>query len=138
MALIQKNREPTPRELMIFGVLIGPFFGLIGALVLWRSGAWMIAAVFWSIAVLSAIVYHCVPSVKRPTYMAWMAVMYPIGWLVSHALLAIVYFGWITPVGLLMRLCGYDPMRRRLCRGAESHWIRRKPVKNVNRYFRQY
>ncbi|MHC4116818.1 MAG: SxtJ family membrane protein [Planctomycetota bacterium] len=138
MALIERNREPTPYELRVFGLLLGPFFGLIGVLVLWRAEAWTITTVCWIIAVLSAIVYHGVPSIKRPTYMAWMAAMYPIGWVISHALLAVVYYGWVTPVGLLMRLCGYDPMRRRLYRGAASHWVRRKPIKNVNRYFRQY
>jgi hypothetical protein len=53
-------------------------------------------------------------------------------------LLALVYYGWITPIGLLIRLFGYDPMRRRLDRTAKSNWIRRKPIKNVDRYFRQY
>ena len=138
MALIQKNREPTSQQLKVFGLLLGPFFGLIGALVLWRAGTWTIPVVCWIVALLSVIVYHCVPSAKRTMYMAPMTVMYPIGWLVSHALLALVYFGWVTPVGLAMRLFGYDPMRRRLARQKASHWVRRKPVGNVNRYFRQY
>jgi len=138
MALIERNREPTSSELRMFGLLLGPFFGLIGVLVLWRAEAWVIATVCWVIAVISAAVFHCVPSIKRPMYTAWMAAMYPIGWVISHVLLALVYFGWVTPVGLLMRLCGYDPMRRRLHRGTASHWVRRKPIKNVNRYFRQY
>ncbi len=138
MALIQRNREPTPRELEIFGSLLALFFGLIGALVLWRASSWTVAIACWTIALLTAIVYYSVPSVKRPTYMVWMAVVYPIGWTITHLLLALVYYGWITPVGLLMRLCRYDPMRRRLNRRAESHWIPRKPIKNVNRYFRQY
>jgi len=138
MALIEKHREPTPYELRVFGLLLGPFFGLIGALVLWRTGAWTIAVVCWIMALLSGTVYHCTPSVKRPTYMVWMAVMYPIGWAISHALLALVYFGWVTPIGLLMRLFGYDPMQCRLNQSKGSHWVRRKTIGNVNRYFRQY
>ena len=138
MALIDRNREPTAHELRVFGLLLGPFFGLIGALVMWRAGAWTVAVACWIIALFLAIVYHCAPSVKRPTYMVWMAVMYPIGWSISHALLALVYYGWVTPVGLLMRLFGYDPMRRRFRRHKGSHWVRRKPIGNVNRYFRQY
>ena len=138
MALIERHREPTHYELKVFGLLLCPFFGLIGALVLWRAGVWTIATVLWGAGLLLVVVYWCVPSVKRPMYMAPMAVMYPIGWTISHALLALVYYGWITPVGLLMRLFGYDPMRRRLNRGAASHWVRRRPIRNVNRYFRQY
>ncbi|UCE50229.1 MAG: hypothetical protein JSW47_08700 [Phycisphaerales bacterium] len=138
MALIEKNREPTSQQLKVFGLLLGPFLGLIGVLLFWRIGTWTIPVVCWIVALLWAMVYHCVPSIKRTMYVVWMAVMYPIGWLVSHALLVLVYFGWITPVGLLMRLFGYDPMRRRLGREAASNWIRRKPAGNLNRYFRQY
>ncbi|KPK38642.1 MAG: hypothetical protein AMJ65_12580 [Phycisphaerae bacterium SG8_4] len=138
MVLIDRNLEPTHRQLKVFGLLLGPFFGLIGALLLWRTGTWTIPAVCWIVALITAIVYHWVPSIKRTMYMAPMTVMYPIGWLVSHALLALVYFGWVTPVGLLMRLFGSDPMRRRFNRQKASHWVRRKPVGNVNRYFRQY
>ncbi len=138
MALIQRNHEPTSRELRIFGLLLVLFFCLIGAIVLWRASLWTIATVCWTTALLVAIVYYSVPSVRRPMYMVCLTVTYPIAWTITHLLLVLVYYGWITPVGLLMRLFGYDPMRRRLNRQAKSHWIRRKPIKNVNRYFRQY
>jgi len=138
MALIQRNREPTHRELRIFSLLLVLFFGLVGAVVLWQARLWTIATVCWTIALLLAIVFYCVPSVRRPTYMTWMAVMYPIGWAITYLLLALVYYGWVTSIGLVMRLFGYDPMRRRMNRQAKSYWIRRKPNKNINRYFRQY
>lgn len=138
MALIQKNREPTSRELRIFGLLLALFLGLIGALVLWRASSWTIATVCWTAALLVATIYYSMPSLRRPMYIVCLTVTYPIGWTITHVLLVLVYYGWITPVGLLMRLFRYDPMRRRLKRGTNSHWIRRKPNKNVNRYFRQY
>ncbi len=138
MALIERNREPTPHELMVFGSLVAPFFGLIGALVLWRTGSWMAATALWLAGSLLAVVYACAGSVRRPTYKAWMALLYPVGWAISHLLLALVYYGWITPVGLTMRLFGRNPMRRRPGREAMSHWVKRKPISNVNRYFRQY
>lgn len=138
MALIEKNREPTLRELMIFGLLLVPFFGLVGAFVRWRAGSWTAPTVLWAAGLLLGGMYLCTPSVRRPIYVAWMALLYPVGWVISHMLLALVYYGWVTPVGLLMRLFGYDPMRRRLGRELTSNWIKRKPVDNVNRYFRQY
>ena len=138
MALIERNHEPTPHELRVFGLLLGPFFGLVGAIVLWRAGSWTVTIACWTVALLSAIMYHCMPSIRRPMYMAWMAIMYPIGWAVTHLLLALVYYGWVTPIGLLMRLFGHDPMRRRVNRRAGSHWIRRKPIEDVSRYFKQY
>jgi hypothetical protein len=114
------------------------FVGLIGTLVFWQTSFRTVAAVCWGAALLLAVVYYGVPSTRRPMYVAWTAVMYPIGWIVAHALLALVYYGWITPVGLLMRLFGRDPMQRRSNREARSYWIRRKPITDMRRYFRQY
>ena len=138
MALIEKNREPTSRELMIFGLLLAPFFGLIGMLVRWRTGSWTAPTALSVAGLLLVIVYLNTASVRRPVYATWMALLYPVGWAASHLLLALVYFGWVTPIGLLMRLFGYDPMRRRLGRERASNWVKRKPTENVNRYFRQY
>ena len=36
--------------------------------------------------------------------------------------------GLITPVGLLMRAFGKDPMRLKTEAGAESYWIDREPL----------
>jgi hypothetical protein len=68
----------------------------------------------------------------------WMTAVYPIGLVIAHVLLGVVYFGWITPVGLLMRLFGRDPMHRRLDRSAASYWVRRRPASSASQYFRQY
>ncbi len=61
----------------------------------------------------------------------------PIGWVLSHALLAAVFYGVVLPVGLAMRLAGRDPMTRRLDRAAASYWVGRERVDGSERYFKQ-
>ena len=56
----------------------------------------------------------------------------------THLLLAAVYFGVLTPIGLIMRLAGRDPMERRIDRAAPTYWVARRPVTDVRRYFRQF
>lgn len=70
-------------------------------------------------------------------YRAWMAAFRPVGWSVSFLLLACVYYVILTPTGLLMRALGRDPMERTIDRSATSYWVRRKPVTDPRRYFRQ-
>jgi hypothetical protein len=41
--------------------------------------------------------------------------------------LAIMFYGVITPMGALMRIFGKDPMRLRHSGSAESYWIKRDP-----------
>jgi hypothetical protein len=52
--------------------------------------------------------------------------------------MAVVYYMLLTPVGLLLRLCGNDPLRRRLDRQATSYWTPRSQDVPLDRYFRQF
>jgi len=43
----------------------------------------------------------------------------------SHVVLAVVYHVVLAPIGLVRRLLGGDPLRRRFDRGADTCWIER-------------
>jgi len=79
-----------------------------------------------------------VPSLRRPMFVGWMYAAYPLGFIVSHVLLGLVYFGVVTPIGLLLRAVGHDPMTRRFDRSAKTYWIAREQTRDVRRYFRQF
>lgn len=70
-------------------------------------------------------------------YGAWMRAGRPAGWVVSRVLLAAVFYGVITPIGLMLRLGGRDLLGLRLDRGASSYWRVRGPGEG-GRYFRQW
>ena len=66
-------------------------------------------------------------SILHKLYAAWMAFGRGLGWIVSHAVLTVVYFAVVTPIALIGRLCGHDPLRLRLDPDADSYWIERDP-----------
>jgi hypothetical protein len=80
-----------------------------------------------------------VPQAIRWVYVGWMLAAFPIGWLVSHLLLAAIFFGVIMPIGLILRVLGRDPMRKSFDRSASTYWIARptEPT-DSRRYFRQF
>ena len=43
----------------------------------------------------------------------------------GRIVMAILFFAVVTPVGLVMRTAGRDPLRRRLDREASSYWLAR-------------
>jgi hypothetical protein len=63
---------------------------------------------------------------------------YPIGFVVSHLLLGVIFYGVFTAIGLLMRLFSYDPLQRRLRTGESSYWTPIQSVTNKAEYFRQF
>ena len=137
MALLDVNWKPARRELRQFAMIWIGFFGLIGVYALWRHDSQRAAVVFWAVAV-AGLAGVALPSLFRPVYLAWMALAFPIGWTVSHLLLVIVYYVVLTPIGLLMKLVGFDPLERRFDRSADSYWVAHETPKDATQYFKQF
>ena len=135
MALFQPNPNPTARELRWFAGLWFPAFWGAAGVAVWRRGHVDAAAAVWLTAAAIAAAGLAWPQVIRPVFLAMMRATYPLGWVLSHVVVASAYFLIITPVGALMPM-RHEPMRRRLDRSARSYWI---PCERAGRgrYFRQ-
>jgi hypothetical protein len=91
------------------------------------------------VAVVVPVVGWTVPSFMRAVYVGLSYLAWPIGFVVSHVLLGAVYYLLVTPIGLILRVVGYDPMHRRFDRKAQSYWIERDDAQRDPRsYFRQF
>jgi len=134
--MIDRTRPPSRRDLRVFGFAFAVVFGLLGALVMRRGGPPAASAALWAIGGLGTLAYAALPAVRWPLWRAWMAVFYPVGWLVSNAMLVLTYFLVFTPIGLVVRLG--DPLRRRLEPEADSYWTARSAPRDPESYFRQY
>ena len=138
MALLEIKRHPTPRELRWFGVGLAVFAALAGGLLHWRFEAPAGARMVWMGGGALAAVYFAAPPLRRWIYLGWLYAAFPLGWTVSHVLLAATYYLVLTPTGLLVRLFRGDPLDRRPGRSQTSYWAARRPVRDVRRYLRQF
>jgi hypothetical protein len=137
MALIEINRQPSARELRWFGVGLLVFAGLIGALVVWRTGSWWAARAIWGAGGAMTVAYFAMPPLRRPVYLGWCYAALPIGWAISHLLLLAIFYLVVTPIAVAMRLAGRDPMGRRF-EDRLSYWVPHEPGGDLGRYFRQF
>jgi len=126
----------TRRQLRDFGLLVGGIFGAIGLWpLLWRQQSprtWAIA--LFVVLVVPALV---APRVLAPAYWAWMKLAEVLAWINTRILLGVVFYGVVTPIGLVMRLFVRDPMHRQLDRQGESYRVRRvsRPAAHMLRQF---
>ena len=68
----------------------------------------------------------------------WMRIAGVLGHVNSRIILGITYFFLITPYGLIMRLFGRNPLRRRGPR-QETYWVpRRKPRQSTRQFERLF
>ena len=128
---------PTPSQQRWFGLILLAVFGVIGTMVGWQLEAWGASRVLWGFGLGLALLYTAVRPLQRPLYYAWMHMVFPIGWVVSHLALAIVFYGVVTPLGLVMRLFGRDKLERRIDPKAKTYWTERPADTDPSRYLRQ-
>jgi len=139
MAVIEINRNPTRKDLNQFGFIWLGFLAFFGVIARFKLGEPTVALVLWVAAVVVPVVGWLIPSVMRAVFLGMSYAAWPIGFVVSHVILALVYYLVFTPVGLAMRIFGYDPMKRRFDEAAPSYWVKRDPVESeAKRYFRQF
>ena len=139
MALLEINRDPDPKQLRWFTALWFPAsFFIIGFLLYGRSADLLPAAIFWRIAVVVPPLGLAFFRLMGLVWIVWMTLVFPIGFVVSHVILLAIWWLVVTPIGLLMRLAGKDPMNRRFDRAAATYWEPYSPHGNKKRYFRQF
>lgn len=138
MALVSIPWHPSHKDLRIFAGLQFVFIAIISAPWIWRHGLQPATAALGVVSAVVAIVGLASPQSIRPVYLGWMIAVFPIGWLVSHVILAAAYFLVFTPIGWLLRLSGRDPLERQPDAEARSYWKDRPPSPEPARYFRQF
>jgi hypothetical protein len=78
------------------------------------------------------------PYLLRPLYVAALIAAFPIGWTMSRVLLAGVFYGLFTPLGLLFRLLGRDVLCRRFRPEQPTYWAAKPAAADGRSYFRQF
>ncbi|MCC2641092.1 MAG: conserved rane protein of unknown function [Nitrospira sp.] len=124
------------KELRNFGLIVGGVFCLIAVWPAFRHGE---AIRFWALVPGSLLIALglLMPMTLGPIFRVWMKIGHVMGWINTRIILGILYFGLITPMGMVMRLFGWDSMRRTLSRDVETYRVVRgaRPRNHMTRQF---
>ena len=122
------NAQARKSALLVAGVLLA-----IAAWNLYR-GRTTVVIVLGAISAALVVAGLFVPVAARAFHNAWMRFAVALGHINSRVLLTLMYYLVMTPYGLVSRLVGRDPLRRRGER-AESYWIERKRTRQEREQF---
>jgi len=67
------------------------------------------------------------PHVLAPVHKGWMWIGHILGWINTRILLGIVFYGLVTPIGVVFRLMGKDTMRQAFSEQSQSYRVVRTP-----------
>jgi len=129
-------RPGGPNRERSFGVSVGAVLCVIAALLVWRSRIGR-AEVVGTIGGVLLFFGYVRPSVLKYPSDAWWAFAAVLGWINARVLLSIVFFLILTPVGVVWRLTGRDPLarRRRAWRGWSPYPERYRDAHHFDRMF---
>ena len=94
----------------------------------------VVVAVFGGLALALALAGLALPRVARRFHILWMTLAMALGYVNSRILLGLMFYGIFTPYGIISRLVGRDPLRRRGANG-ESYWTERKNTRQTREQF---
>ena len=139
MSLVEINWYPKQKELRNFANIALVALLIISCLLYLFKGV----RIQWTAIIVAAgfgIFLSSFVSLKitRIIYLGLILLTFPIGWAVSMILLTAFYFLLLTPLGLIFRLLGRDPLCRRFDPDAKSYWLTRQEADRLDRYFHQY
>jgi hypothetical protein len=145
--LVQLDFRPESRQLRQFGFIALAAFGLLGGTIWWKgtlfgfafgSAAPTVAVGLWALGALCAFLSLAWPQGNRPLFVALSVLAFPIGFLLSHVVLAVLFFGILTPVGLLLRLFDRDLLERGFQKEKRTYWVDLHEPSGEQEYFRQF
>lgn len=118
--ILELNSDGLRRFAFTTACLLAGLFGVL--LPLTRHGHWPLWP--WIVAVVLILWGLFLPARLRLLYRSWMKLALLLGKINSMVLLSLLYIGLFSPLGIVMRLFGYDPLRQKYQAHAPSY---RKP-----------
>lgn len=85
----------------IFGLLLPWIWGYA-----WPIWPWVVAAILTTWGLVA-------PGTLNPVYRGWMRFAEVLAWINTRLLLGAVFYAMITPIGVIARLFGRDPMQKK-------------------------
>jgi hypothetical protein len=137
MGVHHTTPELDRKGLREFGVTTGAavvvIFGLLFPWLLeldWPAWPWVVAAPLWLLALVQ-------PSWLRWIYRTWMRFGLLASRVMTPLVLGIVFFAMISPIAIVMRLRGKDPMQRAADPDKDSYRVQsaRSPREKLERPF---
>ena len=108
-----------------FGVVFAVVAGAVALLPLWhgREPRW------WALAAAAVFLFLAIaaPRLLRPLNRLWHRFGLLLARFINPLVLGLLFYFVISPMGLIMRMAGKDPLRLRWQPEADSYWIERAP-----------
>jgi hypothetical protein len=133
-----KAKRTERAEARRFAVILASMLALIAVLSWWRHHPTR-ALVLVTVAGVASFLAFLFPALWTRIFRLWMKIAMAISWVVTRVLLGLLFYGFITPYGLISRMLRKDPLDLNWKRRAPTYWIdRSEDSRGLERYERPF
>jgi len=132
-----KNIEEDKKTLRKFGITVGSVLLTIGVMLfLSDKSSFIYFGAIGFLLVFFGIIY---PAILKPLNKIWMILAVILGWFSSRAILILLFYIVLMPLGFFLRISGKDFLKLRIDKNAKTYWEKRdKITKELIDYERQF
>jgi cytochrome bd-type quinol oxidase subunit 2 len=116
---IRKKSRRAERE---FGLIVGGVLLLLSGWWIYRGKFATFSQFTLALGSLLVLLGLILPAALVWPNKAWMALAEVLSFVTTRIILAFVFFGIVTPIGVIKRLFGWDPLHRRAA-ASNSYWV---------------
>ena len=133
-----KQKRSEGAEARRFAVILSILLGLFAVLSWWRHHPTR-ASVLLAVALAALTFALVLRPVWESFYRVWMKLAFGLAWLVTRVLLTALYYGFITPYGLVARVFRKDPLNLSWKSRRATYWVDKAQEQGgPERYERQF
>ena len=106
--------------------MVGGVFSVIGLWPMFLRGE---PLRLWAVVLGSLLILlgSLVPTWLAPVHRGWMWVGHVLGWINTRIILGVIFYGLITPIGIVFRMFGKDTMRQSFSDTSSTYRVNRQP-----------
>jgi len=131
-------KEVNKKQIRTFGITLTLVLIAIG-FVQFLKGNIITYKCLFGAALVILIMTLLIPIMIKPLYIGALYLSHALGWFNTRLILGILFYLIFTPIAIVFRIIGRDPLERKFDKNAPSYWKIRKATEfDKSNYERQY
>jgi len=124
---MQKKRDES-KDLRQFGMVLASILIVFGAIHFLKHHI-ILAQWFCGIGLIVLFLGVLAPRMLKNVYAVFLKVAHAIGWFNTRVILILIYYVVLTPIAIVVRICGKDLLNRKIEKSVSSYWSTRQSTK---------
>jgi len=125
-----KNIKETKKDLRKFGISVGIILIVISAILFWNEkNSYLYFGITGAVLGILSITF---PKILKPINKIWMSLAIVMGWLMTRAILIILFYIVLTPIAFIAKIFKKNFLNLKIDKSVNSYWEVREN-KNFNK-----